>query len=51
MGYVGFKEFRYACEAIGMTMHDRELYKVFLFIDKGTKDGAIDLKDVREAFF
>ena len=47
---MGFKEFRYACEAVGMTMHDRELYKVFLYIDRGSKDGGIDLRDVKEGF-
>lgn len=45
-----FTQFRYVCEALGLALHDRELMKVFNYIDKGTMDDILTEVDYRNFF-
>ena len=40
-----FQEFRYTCEVLGLSLHDREVRKMFDYLDVKTRDSILTLED------
>jgi hypothetical protein len=50
-GKVSFKDFRYACEILGLQSHDKELLNLFNYLDYTTLDRYLTVEDIRSRFF
>ena len=48
---MSFKDFRYACEILGLLCHDKELLNLFNYLDYATLDRHLTLEDIRSRFF
>jgi hypothetical protein len=48
---VSFKDFRYACEVLGLKYHDKDLQNFFNYLDFPTKDRHLTLEDINSRFF
>ena len=48
---VTFEGFKYACEALGMRKREKDLQRVFYYLDMPTRDGSLTLNDLESGFF